>query len=418
MAWLSPPDRYRIDPYGLFGDGACMAAADNGFFDSGATEEEFSRAVEAFFPDGHDVQMLEDAPHLVKVTSGAEAFIVRRWPEDASAERIAFVAEALASAAEASLTPKPVHSPNGEASVLIDGRRYSAEQLLPGSPAARYGGYRTPDGSRIDVPLPSSTPVESLVEQTAAALGRVHMATRPLASGPDRPTATLSSFLADTRRSWSANRARLGQHAEGSVEIRRWLRCGNRVIPAASDMLNAAGTTLHERSVATHGDIWPVHLLVDGDNRLTGITGWSGAAMGSPVLDLTMLAVHTSGWSADIAETVLGAYSDAAPLTPEQRRILPVVAGLHLMTHVAYMIDLAFLDDRLIDHLAMPVLRSGLRSMLTSLEALTVVLVPEEPRSSTGRHAGSVRRSVRTADERRSGRGGRRGPRGDRRKPS
>jgi len=263
---------------------------------------------------------------------------------------------------------------------MLDGRLYSAASWLPGRPIARYGGSRTPEDLTIDIPLPPSAPAEDVILDAVRVIGRFHIASRPIAARTSTPSRSFNSLMAAHRISWERHRRVIGHHAGSFPEIRRWLRCGNRILPVVGERLEATAKAAQDRSVICHGHLWPVHMLVDapGPSRsLTGVVGWNHLAAGSPVRDLAQLAVHSSGWSATVAENILGAYSEVAPLAPEERRLLPVAAALALVGEVARLLMLAFIDDAMIEHPAQPVLRSGLKTMLTSLENLTEVLAPD-----------------------------------------
>jgi hypothetical protein len=99
------------------------------------------------------------------------------------------------------------------------------------------------------------------------------------------------------------------------------------------------------------------------------------------------------GWSAALTEAIVESYSGIAPLAPEQRRLIPAVAALDLVARVAWLLNLAYLDDRMIDDPAMPVLRSGVKTLLNSLEVLTGILAPEAT------HRRWVKRGTRPEDE-------------------
>jgi Ser/Thr protein kinase RdoA (MazF antagonist) len=182
-----------------------------------------------------------------------------------------------------------------------------------------------------------------------------------------------------TERTWEEQRRVVGDRAGNAAEIRRWLRCGNRVLPVANEHLSHVSTMASTTSLI-HADLWPVNLLTEGlaeEQRLVGIAGWSTVREGSPLIDLAQLAVHNSNWSGAIAESVLGAYASTGRLSPTERRLLPAVAALDLVPRVGTLLHLAFVDDRMIGDAAQPVLRSGMKQLLTSLENLTDVLAPE-----------------------------------------
>ena len=358
------------------------------------------RAANTFFPDLDQIAPVADAPHLLRVASDGGEFVVRRWGTDAGESAVELTAEALGLAHAAGETRLPRYLPDPGASdrhtLTLDGRHYSAATWLPGRPVARYGGSRTPDGQTIDLPLPPSVPAEEVILEAVRVVGRFHTASRPVAARPGVPGRSFHALMAAHRISWERQRRVIGHHAGSFPEIRRWLRCGNRILPVAGERLEATARAAADRSVLCHAQLWPVHMLVDAPGRepvLTGVTGWNELAAGSPVRDLAQLAVHSAGWSAAVAENILGAYTEVAPLTPEERRLLPVAAALDLVGEVARLLTLAFIDDAMIDHPAQPVLRSGLKTMLSSLENLTAVLAPDD-------------------DNKRGGTGWRRNPRG------
>jgi len=343
------------------------------------------RAAQCFFPDLSQGEDVPRAPHILRVDLSGALFAVRRWESDATESAIELSAECLglAHAAGETRVPTLVSVPDrtGHHSLLLDGRLYSAATWLPGRPIARYGGSRTPDGETIDIPLPPSAPAEDVIFETVRVVGRFHTASRSVAARSSTPSRSFNSQMAAHRISWERHRRVIGHHAGSFPEIRRWLRCGNRILPVIGERLEATAKAAQDRSVICHGHLWPVHLLVDGPGAgrsLTGVAGWNHLAAGSPVRDLAQLAVHSSGWSAAVAENILGAYTEVAPLAPEERRLLPVAAALELVGEVARLLILAFIDDTMIDDPAQPVLRSGLKTMLTSLENLTGVLAPEE----------------------------------------
>lgn len=341
-------------------------------------------AINALAPGSRNARTFPPEHSLVHMTAPSGDVVLRQWPPEMTAERLGFLADVL-DAAHAAVggqipTIEPLAATPDERSVLIRGHRYSRSPYLPGRPLGRYGGFRTPDGQSIDVPLHESAGAHDLVAEASRILARVHDATGEIAARKDAPVTTLSSMLQSVRDVWFEQRRILGDKAAGQRDIRRWLRCGNRIIPASSDLLRNEEALMVERSVVIHGDLWPVNVLIEGresERRITGIVGWSGAAAGSPVLDLAALAVHMQGWSAAMTEAIVESYSDIRPLLPEQRRLVPVVASLDLVARVAGLLRLAYLDDRMIGHPAMPVLRSGMKTLLNSLETLTSILVPD-----------------------------------------
>lgn len=374
-----------------------------------AVRDQLERAAATILPGFSAPQPLGGSPHLLRVSTPDGLRLVRRWEAATTARRIEFVAQALATANDAGvpMLPRIVTPPGRDGtSLLLDGRLFTAATWLEGRPFARYGHYRDPDGATVDIPVPTATPVEEVAFAAARILGRFHVATRDLASTGQAPRAPLGDFVRAASRQWQADKRRLGDKAAGSSEIRRWLRCGNRVMGVGPERLEATSGILDDTGTVVHGDLWPTHLLVSPRNELIGITGWAAMTTSSPVLDLVQLAAHVKGWTAAIAEDLVGAYHEVAPLSPEQRRAIPVVAAIDLVGRVAHLLDLAVLDERMRGHEAEPVLRSGLNVLLHALETLTNVLVPEAARKYQPARAGSPDRGGRGAGGRPQGRPG------------
>jgi len=262
----------------------------------------------------------------------------------------------------------------------VKDRLYTRSPYKEGFPLGRYGGFKAPDGRGIDIPLPESAKAHAMIAEVARLIALGHEATEEIAQEKKVPARTVDSFLDDVRKTWFAQRKVLGERAAEQRDIRRWLRCGNRIVPTASDLVRNEPFIMHEHSVVNHGDLWPVNVLVTGrdeDREITGIIGWSHASAGSPVLDIAALTVHMQGWSAALTEAVIDAYATTRRLRPEERRLIPAIAALDLVAHVADLLHLAYLDDRMINHEAGPALRSGMKTLLNSLETLTGILAPD-----------------------------------------
>lgn len=340
---------------------------------------------------GDDVRARDETHHTV--TSGESIARVRQWPPDTTVERVQAVRALHAAVPEEAGIPRPVGGADG--AVLVRGRVYDATTVLDGVPLSRNGRFLVPGHGAVAIPLHETADHGDMLVQAASLLGTVHQATR----GQIDPVRTGAFSARDlhtaTRAAWQEWRRDLGRQAADLPEVRRWLRCGNRVIPIADDRLRAAGADATGTPVLVHGDLWPAWLMVDVPSRprvLHGIDGWTGAVAGSPVLDLAALCARVTGWSAATVEEVLGAYSDRAELTPGARRIVPVVAAVDLLHQVGRMLEMAFIDDRVANDPAQPFIRGGIAVLLRSLEHLTDVLAPPEP---GGRGPGGPRRGFR-----------------------
>ena len=304
--------------------------------------------------------------------------VLHRWPQGATPTQVALTQDALRRL-NGGVFPVPVATSAGEWSVEVDGRHVSAAVRPDGRPLNRYGEYVTPDREPIDLPLPVSSPASEVVLAAVREMGRFHSATADLATQEQAGAGSLQRMLRHAEATWTVQRKVVGDRAAGAPEIRRWLRCGNRVLPIATELLEGIDLVATSSAVI-HGNLWPVDLLVNGrdeERRLAGIVGWTATGVGSPLIDLAQLAVHTAGWSGALAESVLGAYAETGRIKPAERRLLPVVAAIDLLPRVGRLLELAYVDDAMIGHEAQPVLRSGMKMLLTSLENLTQVLAPE-----------------------------------------
>ncbi len=341
-------------------------------------------AINVLAPNTRNARTFPPESPLVHMTGPGGDLVLRQWPAETSAAHLDWLAEGLRAADEATDIAIPVLEPvpdrPDERSILVGGHRYTRSPHLPGRPLSRFSNYYAPDGQAIQLPLPESGGAHAVVLEATRAIAQVHAATGEIAAHESAPTAPLSAMLRTVREIWFEERKTLGEIAGRERDIRRWLRCGNRIVPTASDLLRNEETLMHERSVMVHGNLWPEDVLIEGhegDRHVTGIAGWSAAGAGSPVLDLAALAVHMQGWSAPLTESIVETYSEIAPLRPEQRRLVPVVASLDLVANLAWLLRLNYLDDRMINHEALPVVRSGMKTLLNSLETLTQILAPD-----------------------------------------
>jgi len=322
------------------------------------------------------------------VAIGETVAHIRIWEPPATVERVTAIRALLARVPDGTGVPRPVGDP--EAAVLMGGRVYDACSVIEGLPLNRHGVFRLPGRGPVEIPLHETADPGNVLIEAAKVLAVVHGATR------DRPeldaTGSTSAMQLHTavQARWLVARKRLGAHAASLPEVRRWLRCGNRVIPIAADRLKAAGKVASASPVLIHNNIWPAYLLVDDPSTprsLHGLAGWTSAMAGSPVLDLAQLSVRVSGWSAARVESILGTYSELTELPPAARRLVPVVASVDLLDQLAWLLEIAYLDDAIAHDPAQPFIRGGIKVLLRSLEQLTDVLAPPEPgtRRSGGR---------------------------------
>ena len=309
--------------------------------------------------------------------------LLRQWPGETPEKVIVRQARVLAAMHEAAGDVIPVMKPRPDNpdsyTTTVKDRFYSAQTWLPGRPLGRFGGYVAPDGSPITLPLPESAHADDVVGQVAAIIAKTHGATESIDKAGFAQS-TLAIELDRVRRYWFTERKVLGEKAADERDIRRWLRSGNRVIPTASDLIRNEVNSLRDTSVVLHNDLWPENILISGHDagrEVTGIVGWRHMAIGSPVLDLAQLSVFMQGWSAHLTEAIIDSYTEHRTLRPDQRRLIPSVAGLILVETVGRLLTLSYLDDRMIGHEATSVLRSGMKTLLDSLERVTQILAPD-----------------------------------------
>lgn len=336
------------------------------------------------FHSANDVPASRPFVHMVG--PNGEAYL-RQWPEGTTTAQIeahSRVLSAMHAANEAAI-PAPISGAEGLVGEVKE-RLYSAQTWIPGRPLGRFGGYRTPDGHAIHLPLPESAHANNVIAQAAGIIATAHRASEPVDQS-GLQTVTLLQTMNRVRQYWKDNRPILGDKAADERDIRRWLRSGNRIVPTASDLIRNEQAELRDTSVVLHNDLWPENILITGleDERVvTGIIGWRHMAVGSPVLDIAQMSVQMQGWSAALTEAIIESYSANRHLRPDQRRLVVAVAGLLLVETVGNMLTWNYLDRRMFDHDATPVLRSGTKTMLDSLERVTAILAPDIERTERG----------------------------------
>lgn len=340
-------------------------------------------ATDILIPGNHSANDTPATRPFVHMVGPGGDVLLRQWPEGTSPDRIAAVARVLDAMHQQAggIVPAMVQNPNEPESVIgvVKDRLYTAQTWQPGRPLGRFGGTFTPDGDPITLPLPESAHANAVIDQLAGAIAQCHAATEAVDQS-NLPTATIAAMMERMRKYWFEQRKVLGDKAADQRDIRRWLRCGNRVVPTASDLLRNEANSLHDTSVVLHHDLWPENVLITGQDtsrQLTGIVGWNHMAAGSPVLDLAQLTVNMQGWSAALTESIVESYSGQRHLRPDQRRLIPAVAGLMLVETVGKLLTMNYLDPRMIGHESTSVIRSGMKTMLDSLERVTHILAPD-----------------------------------------
>lgn len=326
------------------------------------------QAVQAFLPDATEIVAIPGHPDLVRVTTPVGDWRVRRWPQATPDSDVTFNHEVLEIARSADLGLVPAlrlttHDAPADA-VRIDGHLYDAQQWLPGAPVdGAEIAWPTAD-DRIDVPV--AIPHEAFT-QVITSLGKFHAASEGLATTKGAPSAALSllpgAVEAAQRRQVSSLRTR----ARFEPAIQRWLATGERLLSAATPVIEQATEQGNLSTSVLHLGMWPAHVLVQ-DGRVSGLLGWERAAVGSPLLDLAQATLRLRGWTDDAVETTVGYYSDVRDLTPEERRLFPAVAALDVVATTGRLLEQTFLSSS-DDRPPLP-LRATVEMMIRSMNAV------------------------------------------------
>lgn len=343
-----------------------------------ACAADLREAAATLFPDATAIAAVGGSERLVRVEAPSGTWGVRRWADGTPAGRPRFVHAVLAHAREAGLAFVPaVAEPwaPGGGLLTLRGHQYDAQRWQPGRALGRFPVGETPAGDQIN--LPAAVPpmaLTSLIE----AVARFHEATATMRYPEPPPTLPLTHVGGAVRRSWEANRERLRPVAPSTPAVQRWIRVGERALPAALAALEAAPELAAETAIVGHFGLVPAHALfayADGEERLVGLVDVTTAAAGSPLLDLAQLVTRFGGWTPDAAEVALASYGAVRPLSPEARRLLPTVAALDLIAEAGRLLAAAYADRRAGDPPATSAVRAAADGVVASLAAVGEVVV-------------------------------------------
>jgi Ser/Thr protein kinase RdoA (MazF antagonist) len=337
--------------------------------------EDVLQAARTFFPDFTTAEAIPGHPDVVKITSPAGIGRVRRWPAGVLATDIAFSHEVMAIARDTGLIPAPrlVSPPSAsdEPSLRIGSRHFDAQEWMPGAPPPRSEAAWPNPEDRIDIPVVLAPAAFSAVIATAA---RLHDATTTITAREGIPTAPMSMLPGAVRQAHGRHLAALRARARREPAIQRWLATGERLMAAAEPIVLATPEELGLPASVLHLGLWPAHVLLEG-NALTGLLGWERVAAGSPLLDIAQATLRLQGWSDEVVELALGAYAEARPLSPEERRLLPAVAALDAVATTGRLLEQTYA----VDETARPptALRAAIDMMLRSMTTLDRSLVAQ-----------------------------------------
>lgn len=340
---------------------------------SPSIDEGLARAATRFFPDATSVESAAGRAHLVRVETPSGTWAVRRWPAGTPQERVDFVHEVLRESRAAGIDFVPdvtVAASDGSTVLALDGRLYDAESWLPGRAPLRGPDLLDERGRGINRPSPLSA---ATLMSAVRAIATWHGSTESLAARENVPQAPLDAALRAVRASWEEQRQRLRPLAPRTTHIQRWIRTGEVVLAAATEALAGADFLRSRPTVVGHLNLWPAHLLVsrfEGQERITGMLDFAESAASSPLIDLAQLISHFNGWTGAAAEDAIGAYADVRTLAPEERRLLPAVAGLDLVAETGRLLTLGYATRAIVESGGGDTIRAGAASLLLSLEAI------------------------------------------------
>jgi hypothetical protein len=340
-----------------------------------SVHDDLLRAAQAFFPDFTAAEAIAGHPDVVRVATPWAAGRVRRWPAGILAADIAFSHEVMATASDAGLLPVPQLVPlptaPAELALRIGSRHFDAQIWSNGASAPRSEAAWPNPEDRIDIPVVLAPAAFSGV---IAATARLHDATATLAARPGIPTAPLSMLPGAVRQAHGRHLAALRARARREPAIQRWLATGERLMAGAEPIVVTATEDRELSTSVLHLGLWPAHVLLQGDS-LTGLLGWERVAAGSPLLDIAQATLRLQGWSDEAVEVALGAYAEARPLSPEERRLLPAVAALDAVATTGRLLEQTYA----VDETARPptALRAAIDMMLRSMTALDRSLIEQ-----------------------------------------
>ena len=337
--------------------------------------DDLLQAAPAFFPNFTAAEPIAGHPDIVRVVTPAGNGRVRRWPAGILAADIAFSHDVIATAIDAGVVPVPRLVPPqaapDEPALRIGSRLFDAQMWSPGAPPPRSEAAWPNPEDRIDIPAALAPAAFS---EVIAASARLHDATMEIAARPGIPAAPLSMLPGAVRQAHGRHLAALRARARREPAIQRWLATGERLMAAAEPIVMAATETLGLPASVLHLGLWPAHVLLEGES-LTGLLGWERIAAGSPLLDIAQATLRLQGWSDEAVEVALGAYAEARPLSPEERRLLPAVAALDAVATTGRLLEQTYA----VDETARPptALRAAIDMMLRSMTALDRSLIAQ-----------------------------------------
>ena len=314
------------------------------------------------FPGSSNIVAVAGRPQLVQFDAEDGRWLIRglssEQTEGLITSRNQFLAQPMIAATGVGPIPHPSH-----AAGRAEDAPYEVVSYLPGTSWAVNGRLML-DGHGLHRPLP---PPRGGLSELTAQIARFHLASEESQAGL-LPRVTIRDYQRIQRQRWQTVKDQIDASRVREVHIERWKSASQRDIFASWDVLEAAGFLESIPLVATHGDLWPTHVVAD--QATVRVVDWRTASYASPLVDVAQLIARFNGWHASTLEEVIGSYLAVRTLSADERRLLPVFGALDLAVETGHLLAEAYVAD--IDqtsHYA-ELARSGAGEMLTSLESI------------------------------------------------
>lgn len=312
--------------------------------------------------DVSHVEAVDARPHLVRFRLGDKRWLMRGLPSDQSYDRVRSRHRALREIAGKDGAISPTTLPDASV-VRLESGLAEIVQDLPGR-SWMHNNRMMLDGHSLHRPLPSPEGGMARLTQAVATL-------HAFSDGMDRgalPVLGVADYQREQRRRWTEVRDQIVASGVQTVHIGRWLSASERVVFASRDVLATVDFLAEQPLVASHGDLWPTHVL-DGQDGIR-LVDWTTARFTSPLVDIAQLVARFEGWSASSLEEVVESYMAVRPMAADDRRMLPVFGALDLAIETGYLLAEAYIADIDQTSLYAEAARSGAGQMLSSLESI------------------------------------------------
>lgn len=330
-------------------------------------------AARRLLPAAPDLTPVGGRPFLVRTAIDGRDLRLRRWPDGTVPERVRFVhrLQAALAAGAPRIAATPYGGNNGnEPFAQVDGVMVDLQEWLPGTPGAERSTVQLPSKHTLHRPAPlSDDRLTALIELIVD----LHERAAPFAEDRASPVAPVGQFLRAIAQGWRLARVKLRPPAPSYPPIQRWIRLGEQVLPAAERTILDADLRA-KRPVVAHLSLWPAHVLVDRA-RVVGILDFSSAVVTTPLLDIAQIITRFPGWTGDHAERVLGTYTAARGLTPDERRALPAVAAMDMVIEAARLLRLGYAGELAPNSPQAAAARAGAQDLLNSIEAVSSAVI-------------------------------------------